>query len=89
MTETIHTTEGLQTRVEESLNSIRPYLHTDGGDIKIVSLSEDHVLTLEFVGNCSSCPMSAMTFKAGVEDAIKRAVPEIKSIEVVNVAPLS
>ncbi len=87
MTETIHI-EGVQSRVEESLNAIRPYLHTDGGDIKVVSLSDDWVLTLEFVGNCSSCPMSAMTFKAGVEDAIKRAVPEIKSIEVVNVAPL-
>ncbi len=87
MTETIHK-EGLLARVEESLNSIRPYLHTDGGDIKIVSLSQEHVLTLEFIGNCSSCPMSAMTFKAGVEDAIKRAVPEIKLIEVVNVAPL-
>ncbi|NOS91348.1 MAG: NifU family protein [Cyclobacteriaceae bacterium] len=87
MTETIHI-EGLQTRVEEALNSIRPYLQTDGGDIKIVSLSKDQVLTLEFVGNCSSCPMSAMTFKAGVEDAIKRSVPEIKTIEVVNVAPL-
>jgi len=41
---------------------------------------------LEFVGNCGSCPMSTMTFKAGVKEAIKRLVPEIKNIEVINLA---
>jgi Fe-S cluster biogenesis protein NfuA len=81
-------TEGILNRVEESLNSIRPYLHADGGDVKVLSVSEDRVLTLEFLGNCSSCPMSTMTFKAGVEEAIKKAVPEIKSIEVVNLVSL-
>ncbi len=78
------TTEGIRGRIEESLNSIRPYLHADGGDVKILSISEDRILKLEFLGNCSSCPMSTMTFKAGVEEAIKRSVPEIELIEVVN-----
>jgi Fe-S cluster biogenesis protein NfuA len=78
------TTEGIRDRIEESLNSIRPYLQADGGDVKVLSISENRVLKLEFLGSCSSCPMSTMTFKAGVEDAIKRAVPEIESIEVVN-----
>ncbi|MFM8914304.1 MAG: NifU family protein [Flammeovirgaceae bacterium] len=73
-------------RIEESLDSIRPYLHADGGDVKILSFNQDHVLKLEFVGNCGSCPMSTMTFKAGVEEAIKKAVPEIQSIEVVNLS---
>lgn len=73
-------------RIEESLESIRPYLRADGGDVKIQSFNQDYVLKLEFVGNCGSCPMSTMTFKAGVEEAIKKAVPEIQSIEVVNLS---
>jgi Fe-S cluster biogenesis protein NfuA len=76
----------LTQRIEDSLNNIRPYLEADGGNVKILELTKDNVLRLEFVGNCGNCAMSHMTFKAGVEDAIKRAVPEIKTIEVVNLA---
>lgn len=74
----------LQARVEDSLNSIRPYLEADGGNVRVVEITSDKILRLEFVGNCGSCPMSTMTFKAGVEEAVKRAAPELKSIEVVN-----
>jgi Fe-S cluster biogenesis protein NfuA len=74
----------LSQRIEESLNSIRPYLEADGGNVKVLEITKENVLKLEFVGNCGNCAMSHMTFKAGVEDAIKRSVPEIKSIEVVN-----
>lgn len=76
--------EELIDRIEASLNSIRPYLEADGGNVRILEITKDNVLKLEFMGNCSSCPMSTMTFKAGVEEAIKRSVPEIKVIEVVN-----
>lgn len=76
--------EDITTRIEASLDSIRPYLEADGGNIRVLGISEDKVLKLEFVGNCGSCPMSTMTFKAGVEEAIRRTVPEIKSIEVTN-----
>ena len=79
-------TDEITMRIEASLDSIRPYLEADGGNIKVVEVTEDKILKLEFVGNCGSCPMSTMTFKAGVEEAIKRAVPEIKSIEVANLA---
>ena len=81
---TIATVEELTQRIEASLDSIRPYLEADGGNVKIKQITNDHVVKLEFVGACGSCPMSTMTFKAGVEEAIKRAVPEIKGIEVVN-----
>ncbi|HZY80689.1 MAG TPA: NifU family protein [Cyclobacteriaceae bacterium] len=74
----------LTQRIEESLNNIRPYLEADGGNVRILELTKENVLKLEFVGNCGNCAMSHMTFKAGVEDAIKRSVPEVKSIEVVN-----
>ena len=79
-------TEDLTMRIEASLDSIRPYLEADGGNIKVVEVTSDKILKLEFVGNCGSCPMSTMTFKAGVEEAVRRSVPEIKSIEVANLA---
>lgn len=79
----------LTKRVEDALNSIRPYLEADGGNVKVNEVTTDHTLVLEFVGACGSCPMSSMTFKAGVEEAIKKAVPEIKKIEVVNLTPIT
>ena len=80
--------EEVNERIEAALDSIRPYLEADGGNVRILEITGDHVLKLEFMGACGSCPMSTMTFKAGVEEAIKRAVPEIKSIEVVNLTPV-
>ncbi len=71
-------------RIEAALDSIRPYLETDGGNVRVLELTDDLVLKLEFIGACGNCPMSTMTFKAGVEEAVKRSVPEIKKIEMVN-----
>jgi Fe-S cluster biogenesis protein NfuA len=76
--------EEITNRVESALDSIRPYLVADGGNVRVLDISANNILKLEFVGACGSCPMSTMTFKAGVEEAIKRVVPEIKTIEVVN-----
>ncbi len=76
-------------RIETALDSIRPYLEADGGNVRILEITDENVLKLEFMGNCGSCPMSTMTFKAGVEEAIKRAVPEIKNIQVVNLTSIA
>ncbi|GAB2633615.1 NifU family protein [Belliella aquatica] len=73
-------------KIEQALDSIRPYLEADGGNVRVVELTEDMVLRLELTGACSSCPMSTMTLKAGVEEAIKRAIPEIIRVEAINVA---
>ena len=81
--------EELTQKIENSLNSIRPYLLADGGNVKINEITPERVVRLEFVGNCGNCSMSTMTFKAGVEAAIKRDVPEVKSIEVINLIPLN
>lgn len=72
-------------QIESALDSIRPYLEADGGNVKVLELSDDMVLRLELTGTCSSCPMSSMTLKAGVEEAIKKAIPEITKVEAVNV----
>lgn len=81
--------ENLVERIERSLNSIRPYLEADGGNVRIESVSTDHVVKLEFIGNCGTCRMSTMTFKAGVEAAIRRDVPEVTGIEVINLTPIN
>ena len=84
----MNTIEELTQKVEASLNSIRPYLVADGGNVKVNEVTADHVVRLEFVGACGNCRMSTMTFKAGVEAAIRRDVPEIRSIEVINLTPV-
>lgn len=75
----------LKERVELALDGIRPYLEADGGNVKVVEITDDLVLRLELTGTCGSCPMSTMTLKAGVEEAVKRAVPEITKVEAVNI----
>lgn len=74
----------LKDQIEFALDTIRPYLEADGGNVRIVELTNDMVLKIEMLGNCGSCPMSSMTLKAGVEEAIKRAIPEITRVEAVN-----
>ena len=78
-------TKSIFQKVEDALLSIRPYLEADGGDVKVLEVNNDGVVTLELLGACGSCPMSTMTLKAGVEEAIKRAVPEITSVEAINI----
>ncbi|MBK0402261.1 NifU family protein [Adhaeribacter sp. BT258] len=75
-------------RIESALDQIRPYLQADGGDVKVLEVTPAMVLKLEMVGACGTCPMSPMTLKAGVEQAILKAVPEIKAVEALNVMPL-
>lgn len=84
----MNTVEELTQKIEHSLNSIRPYLEADGGNVKVFEITPENIVRLEFVGACGSCRMSTMTFKAGVEAAIKRDVPEIKSVEVINLTPM-
>jgi Fe-S cluster biogenesis protein NfuA len=73
----------LNEKIEEALNKIRPYLEADGGNVQVIELTEDLVLRVKFMGACSSCSMSAMTFKGGIEDTIRREVPEIVKVGVV------
>ena len=72
--------KSIQTRVEEALNSIRPYLPGDGGDVRLHAIRDDMVVEVELLGSCETCSMSHMTMKAGLEEAIKRAAPEIREV---------
>jgi Fe-S cluster biogenesis protein NfuA len=75
-------------RVEAALDTIRPYLETDGGNVSIEEITPDNVVKLKLLGSCESCPMSIMTLKAGIEQAIKKAVPEITAVEAMNLTDI-
>jgi Fe-S cluster biogenesis protein NfuA len=74
----------LLARIEAALDTIRPYLQADGGNVRVLEVTAAGVLRLELEGACGTCPMSPMTLRAGVEDAVRRAVPEITAVEAVN-----
>lgn len=71
-------------KVNASLDAIRPYLEADGGNITLVEVTDDLIARVELQGACLNCSMSSMTMKAGVEGAIRAAVPQIKAVEAVN-----
>ena len=75
--------------IEQALETVRPYLHADGGDVKLVELTDDMTVVLELQGSCQSCPMSAMTFRAGLEESIRKAVPHVNKVVSSNVAALA
>jgi Fe-S cluster biogenesis protein NfuA len=75
-------------RVETALDTIRPYLVADGGNVSIEEITPDNVVKLKLLGSCGSCPMSIMTLKAGIEESIKKAVPEITGVEAINLTDI-
>ncbi|MFT4981524.1 MAG: Fe-S cluster biogenesis protein NfuA [Bacteroidia bacterium] len=74
----------LKVRVEEALQTMRPFLEADGGDMELVDITDEMVVQLRLLGSCKTCGMSEMTMKAGVEEAVKRSVPEIVSVIAIN-----
>lgn len=75
-------------RVEAALEKIRPFLIADGGNVKVLEITDDLIVKLELEGACESCPMSPMTMKAGIEEALKKDIPELNGIVAVNVAEI-
>ena len=78
----------LLNKVENALDTIRPYLEADGGNVSIEEITSDNIVRIKLLGACGSCPMSIMTLKAGIEQAIKKAVPEITGIEAINLTAM-
>jgi Fe-S cluster biogenesis protein NfuA len=71
-------------KIEEALNSVRPFLKMDGGDVELINIDDDNIVTLKLLGACSGCSMSHMTMRAGIEEAIKKVLPEVKSVIAVD-----
>lgn len=78
----------LAEQVEAALDTIRPYLEADGGNVSLEEITPEKVVKLKLLGSCGSCPMSIMTMKAGIEQAIKKAVPEVTGIEAINLTDI-
>lgn len=73
--------ESILHKVKNVLDQVRPYLQQDGGDVNFVELTDDNVVKVELTGACGSCPYSTMTLKNGIENVMKKAIPEIKAVE--------
>jgi Fe-S cluster biogenesis protein NfuA len=74
----------LEQKIEYVISQIRPQLQSDGGDIRFVELTQDKVVKVELQGACGCCPHSRLTLKHGVEAMLKKYIPEIKSVEDIN-----
>jgi len=72
----------MKEKVQAALETVRPALQNDGGDVELVGVDEDSgKVTVRLTGACGGCPMSQMTLKNGVERVIKEAVPEVLEVE--------
>ena len=80
----MRTKEEILQRIEMSLDTMRPYLKNDGGNIEVVELTDDMELRLRLLGTCETCPQSIFTMKAGIEEAVLKSVPEVKNVIAVN-----
>ena len=70
----------MKERVQEVLEQVRPALQADGGDVELVDVSEDGVVSVRLTGACGSCPMSTMTLKMGIERTLVENIPEVKEV---------
>jgi len=71
----------LHEQVNTAIQDVRPSLQADGGDIELVSVSDDGIVKVRLTGACGSCPYSLMTLKQGVESYLKKMVPEVKEVQ--------
>ncbi len=69
-----------QEKVKKVLNSVRPSLQMDGGDVELVKIREDNVVEVKLKGACGGCPMATMTLKMGIEKAMQKEIPEVKEV---------
>jgi len=71
----------IKEKVEKALENIRPALKADGGGVELVDVTEEGIIKLKLTGACGHCPMSTYTLKMGIEQNLKKEIPEIKGVE--------
>ena len=74
----------LISRIEVTLDQLRPYLEADNGNVTFIEVTDDMIVRLRLEGACSSCSMSMMTLKAGIEQSLLKEIPELKGVEAVR-----
>jgi len=71
----------MENEVRQALDEIRPMLQADGGDVRLVEVTEDGVVRVQLQGACQGCPMTEMTIKNGIERLLVEKVPGVTSVE--------
>lgn len=71
-------------KVDGALDDVRPHLAIDGGNIEVLNISDDMIVQIKWLGACNGCSMTAMTMKAGVEETLRRRIPEVVGVVAVN-----
>ena len=66
--------------VRKALDDVRPSLQADGGDVELVGVSDDGIVSVKLTGACGGCPMAEMTLKMGIENYLKKEVPEVTGV---------
>ncbi len=74
----------MKEKIIKVLNTVRPFLRADDGDVELAEVTEDGIVKVKFLGECSVCPLNKMTLRAGIERALMREVPEIRRVEAVE-----
>jgi Fe-S cluster biogenesis protein NfuA len=71
-------------KINKAIDTIRPYLQADGGDVTLVEVTDDLTVKVKLTGACEGCPFSIQTLKAGIEQAIKKEFPDLKELIAVS-----
>jgi len=74
----------MKDEILKALESVRPFLQADNGDIQLVDITDDGIVKVRLLGECEKCPLSIMTLRAGIERTLIKQVPGVKRIESVN-----
>ena len=74
----------MKEEILKALESVRPFLHADNGDIELVDVTDDGIVKVRLLGECEKCPLSIMTLRAGIERTLMKQVPGVRRIEAVN-----
>ena len=78
---TEQTSVDLRKRVDEVLNTVRPNLQADGGDVELINVTDEGIVQVRLQGACHGCPMAAMTLQMGIERILKSEIPEVQGVE--------
>lgn len=74
----------MKEKVQEVLDTIRPALQADGGDVELVDVTGENEVQLRLQGHCKGCPMSQMTLALVIERTLKEQIPEIAGVVAVD-----
>ena len=76
--------ESIEQKVNSAISLIRPFLNDDGGDVELVEVTSDRIVKVRLTGSCKDCSMKQSTLRGGIEETIKKAVPEISTVIAVD-----